>query len=82
MLFNLRDKFIQKITDTFALIYTSSSFNYIPKPILDELREPHSLKFLVTRRKIVLQSDNDQFNDLFIYIISILQSWMKNIHYI
>ena len=34
---------------------SGTSFSYIPKPILDELGEPHSLRFLITRGKIVVE---------------------------
>ena len=38
---------------------SGTSFSYIPKPILDELGEPHSLKFLITNGKIVVSSGDE-----------------------
>ena len=34
-------------------------FSNIPKPILEQLRNPDSLKFLVTKNKIVVKSRDD-----------------------
>ena len=38
---------------------SGTSFSYIPKPVLDELGEPHSLKFLITKDKIVVSSGDE-----------------------
>ena len=37
---------------------SDTSFNYTLNPILNELRDPHNLKFLMTKGKIVVQSGN------------------------
>ena len=37
-------------------MYAQTSFIYIPKPILDELEEPHSLRFPITKGKIIVKS--------------------------
>ncbi len=38
---------------------SNTSYSYIPKPILEQLGDPTSLKFLMTKGKIVVQSGDE-----------------------
>ncbi len=39
--------------------HRNTSFSYIPKPILEQLGDPTSLKFLITKGKIIVKSGDE-----------------------